>query len=271
MPGKIVDWLSSRPDMKDITFFTEFPPIAKAVPLKRSIVAIGIENLSLTDKFVVNADGLLEKQEYCRSANIKTRVSICVPYSYGGSACHDIFTRIIDALTFKTDLNISESGCDETQSDRNTNALVLNGWFKIVADFCPAESADESYKSFLQKEFICGSHIRDKVVHVTEQDKMNWNNPLTVGYYLGNGSSSKSVSIGFKPRFVVVFCQDYPSTTIDFSSSSAKSYLSVAVTDANSNGVQITSTGFRVTKKAVGSITSDLNEIGVNYCYIAMK
>ena len=45
--------------MKDITFFTEFPPIAKAVPLKRSIVAVGIENLSLTDKFEVNADGLL--------------------------------------------------------------------------------------------------------------------------------------------------------------------------------------------------------------------
>lgn len=257
--------------MKDITFFTEFPPIAKAVPLKRSIVAIGIENLSLTDKFTANADGLLEKQEYCRTANIKARLSICVPYSYGGSACHDIFTRIIDALNFKTDLNISESGCDETQSDRNTNALVLNGWFKIVADFCPAESADENYKSFLEKEFICGSHIRNTAIHVTEQDKENWNNPLTTGYYLGNGSSSKSVGLGFKPKFVAVFSRDMPNTDVDFSSSNAKNYFAIAADEASSNGVQLTSTGFRVTNKSAGSVSAAMNEVGMNYCYIALK
>ncbi|MDY6060778.1 MAG: hypothetical protein SPI54_02625 [Oscillospiraceae bacterium] len=257
--------------MKDITFFTEFPPIAKAVPLKRSIVAVGIENLSLTDKFEVNADGLLEKQEYCRTANIKTRLSICVPYSYGGSACHDIFTRIIDALNFKTDLNISESGCDETQSDRNTNALVLNGWFKIIADFCPAENADENYKSFLEKEFICGSHIRDTVVHVTKQDKENWNNPLMTGFYLGNGASSRTINFGFKPRFIAVFSPDMPNTTIDFSSSKAKNYFAVAADDTSSNGVQLTSTGFRVTNKTVGSVSAAMNEAGTSYCYIAMK
>lgn len=151
LPGKMVSWLCEQEDLKDIKFFTEFPPILKSVPLKEAIVAVGIEQLSITDKFVENDEGILEKQEYCRSANIKSRLSICVPYSYGGSACHDTFTRIIDALTFRTDLNINASGCDETQSDRNTSALVLTGWFEVVADFCPAVSTDENYASFLDK------------------------------------------------------------------------------------------------------------------------
>lgn len=271
IPQKIVDWLSSQEELGDITFFTEFPPIIKASPLKRAIVAVGFEEVTISDKFVANDEGVLEKQEYCRTADIKARLSICVPYSYGGSACHETFTKIIDALTFRTDLNITQSGCEATQSDRDTSALVLNGWFRMTADFCPAENLEDNYYSFIQKEMLCGSHVTNETIHVTADDKELWNNPMISGLYAGTGASTRTISLGFKPKLVIVFCGQNPLTTIDFAKGAAGSQLGIAVGNYGMLGVSITSQGFKLSKESLGAVTADFNTVGLSYCYIAVK
>lgn len=271
IPQKIVNWLNIQPQLSDVTFFTEFPPILKSVPLKKAIVAVGIEEMSIVDKFTANDEGVLEKQEYCRTANIKTRLSICVPYSYGGSACHDYFTKIIDALTFRTDLNIEESGCSEIESDRDTSALVCHGWFKIIADFCPAESVDENFTSFLSKEFICSGHITNSDIHVTSQDKELWNNSVKTGYYTGTGQSSTSITLDFTPKLLLVFCTDYPIMTVNFTGSTAASQIGFASGDFSTSGLALTSTGFKITKSTINGISSFFNELGYTYCYVAFK
>ena len=271
LPIRIVEWLGNQEDMNDLTFFVEYPPIKKAVPLRKAIVAVGIENIEIVDKFVANDDGVLERQEYCRTAEIKANLSICVPFSKGGQACHDIFTRIADALTFRTNLNIEKSGCEEIVSDRDTDALVMNGWFMMNADFCPAASTDENYASFLDKELLCGSHIRNDEIHVTAQDKKNWNDPFEVGFYVGNGSSSRSVTIGFKPQLVILMAAGKPAVTVDFANSTAKSYMAMANENLNSQGLQLTSTGFKLSASTTSNVTSDLNSLGMSYIYIAYK
>lgn len=271
LPQRIVTWLSVQPELLDIRFFTEFPPVLKAVPLKEAIVAVGIEQLSIVDKFVANDEGVLEKQEYCRTATIRTRLSICVPYSYGGSACHDYFTKIIDALTFRTDFNIKESGCNEIESDRDTSALVCHGWFDCVADFCPADSVDENFTSFLDKEFVCGSHIRDTDIHVTTQEKEAWSNPLAVGMYMGTGKSSELISLDYRPRFVIVFESDFPFCGFDQTDSAVSARAAFASTLCCSAGVELTSSGFRVHNVASGIDRSSMNELGYTYGYIAFK
>ena len=271
IPQKIVDWLSEQEELGDITFFTEFPPIIKASPLKRAIVAVGFEEVKITDKFVANDDGVLERQEYCRTADIKARLSICVPYSYGGSACHDTFTKVIDALTFRTDLNITESGCEATESDRDTSALVLNGWFRITADFCPAENLEDNYYSFIQKEMLCGSHVTNEAIHVTAEDKEYWNNPLQIGFYSGTGASTRTISIGYKPKLVIVFCTENPFMTLDFSQSTANSQLGVAVENYGTLGISLSSQGFKLSTSTLGAVTSSFNTVGYSYCYIAVK
>lgn len=271
LPIRIVEWLGEQEDMKDLTFFVEYPPINKAVPLKKAIVAVGIDNIEIVDKFVANDDGVLERQEYCRTAQIKANLSICVPFSKGGQLCHDIFTRIADALTFRTNLNIEKSGCEDITSDRDTDALVMNGWFLMNADFCPAASTDENYASFLDKELLCGSHIRNSDIHVTLEDKSKWDDPFAIGFYLGNGSSSRTVAIGFEPRLVILMASGYPAVAIDFTQSSAKSYMAVASSDFSSQGIQISSTGFKVSTATSGGVTSNLNSMGTSYIYIAYK
>lgn len=271
LPANIVDWLSQREELEDISFFTEFPPISKAVPLKKAIVAVGIEEMKIVDKFVENADHVLERQEYCRTANIKARLSICVPYSFGGNACHDIFTRIINQLTFNTSLNIKESFCDVIDSDRNTSALVMNGFFNIESDFCPAEEVQSSYYSFFDKELLCGSHIRNNAIHMNEEEKQLLNEPHVNGFYFGNGAASHSFTLGFEPKIVIVFCPDYPPVTADFTAKTMKVYYAVATQMYSSLGLTLTSNGFKVTNDKMSSSTAALNATATTYCYIAFK
>lgn len=271
LPQQIVTWLSQQNDMSDLKFFVEYPPVNKAVPLKRAIVAVGIESIEIEDKFVENDDGVLERQEYCRLAKIKANLSICVPFSQGGQACHDIFTRIADALTFRTNLNIEESGCESIQSDRDTDALVMTGWFMMNADFCPAASTDENFASFLDKELLCGSHIRNDEIHVTQEDKDMWNEAFVTGYYLGTGTASKSVNLGFRPKLVIVCAGGMPSCTVNFTNQTASSYVAVSTGEAGLNGVEVTSTGFGAKNTTSGNVTASLNQAGITYIYIAFK
>lgn len=271
LPSRIVEWLSEREQLQDINFFTEFPPINKAVPLKKAIVAVGIRDMKISDKFVENDDGVLVRQEYCRSADINARLSICVPYSYGGSACHDIFTKIIDELTFNTDLNITESECDEIQSDRNTSALVLTASFKINADFCPAEVTDANYFSFLDKEFLCGSHVNNNEIHVTADEKNRINEPVITGYYFGSGLASKAINLGFKPKLLMVFCYDSVPFEVDFETQNIYPQMAFGAGSYSTQGISITSTGFNVHRDTEGNSVTALNEAGMIYVYIAVR
>lgn len=269
LPQRIVEWLSEQEDMKDIKFFVEYPPVNKAVPLRRSIVAVGIENIEIVDKFVANDDGVLERQEYCRLAKIKANLSICIPFSMGGQTCHDIFTRIANALTFRTNLNIAESGCVEIKSDRDTDALVMTGWFLMEADFCPAQSTDENFASFLDKELLCGSHIRNDEIHVTAEDKSKWNESFVTGIYIGTGSSSRSIDLGLKPNLVLVCASGYPSAAIN-TEGTVLNYFGMA-TGNTSSGVTVSSSGFRISSGSVTGARYALNEAGTTYVYIAFK
>lgn len=271
LPIRIVEWLGKQEDMKDLTFFVEYPPIKKAVPLKKAIVAVGIDNIDITDKFVANDDGVLERQEYCRTAMIKANLSICVPFSKGGQACHDIFTRIADALTFRTNLNIEKSGCEDINSDHDTDALVMNGWFIMNADFCPAASTDENYASFLDKELLCGSHIRNTEIHVTAEDKTKWNAPFETGFYVGIGSGARTVTVGFKPRLVILMAAGKPPVTVDFTQNTCKCHMAMSNETTSSLGLTITSTGFKTANSTSGNVTSDYNAAGTTYVYIAFR
>ncbi|MDD6275472.1 MAG: hypothetical protein PUB20_01410 [Clostridia bacterium] len=271
LPIKIVEWLDSREDMDDLKFFVEYPPENKAVPLKRAIVAVGIDSVSITDKFVMNDDGVLEKQEYCRLAEIKVNLSICVPFSKGGQACHDIFTRITDALVFRTDLNIVQSGCDKIESDRDTDALVMTGWLMIEADFCPAESTDESFTSFFDKQMICGSHVRDTEIHVTAEDKEAWNDHFVTGFYSGTGATTRSFTLGFKAKLVLVFSVNKPLLSVDFTNSAVTSNSAAAIDGYGTSGLSVTSSGFKISKGESGNSKANLNEAAINYFYIAFK
>lgn len=274
LPSSIVDWLNELDFSYDIKFLTEYPPQYKAVPLLKPIVSVGVNKISITDHFTDNGQGVLERDEYCRTASIEIVLSIHVPFSEGGEKCHEVFTNVVDNLTFASDLNIVQSRCEKITSDRDTDALVMNAYITVNSDFCPAEDPANNYQTFLDKELLCGSHIRDTQIHITQSEREKWNGVHVCGTYTGTGSSEKDITLGYKPAFLAVFTPNRFPTENVTSDDRAQLYTAFACGNYASKGIDLMNTGFRIYNDSRASNSYgilNLNEAGRTYCYFAIK
>lgn len=274
LPSNIVTWLKGRSELSHIKFLTEFPAIKKAVPLKNTTVAVGIQSMEIVDSFTENDEGVLVENEYCRQAKIRLRLSIHAPYSSGGEACHDAFTDIIDCLTFASGLDILNSGCDGIVSDRDTDAFVLSAWATVNASLCPASSSSLDFPSFISKEHLCGSHINDKSIHLSAAQQTYLNTPFVSGTYFGTGAATRSISLGFKPSVVIVVGNGLPMMYFDSANNKYHAIAAVGLPGGASLGIELTTTGFKV-KSGESTVAKGcyplLNEAGTTYFYIAFR
>ncbi len=274
LPANIVAWLKEREELGYIRFLTEYPPVKKAVPLKHTTVAVGIESMEIVDSFVENDEGVLVENEYCRQAKIRIRLSIHAPYSSGGSACHEAFTDIIDCLTFASGMDILSSGCNDIISDRDTDAFVLSAWALVNASLCPAASSSLDFPSFISKELLCGSHINDENIHLSPKQLEFVNQPFVTGSYLGKGSATRTIDLGFEPQVVIITGRQMPLIYCNHAAQTNAAYAAFATREGSSLGIEITSNGFKVksTDSEVARSTYPLlNELGTTYCYAALR
>lgn len=273
MPKDIVKWLNEQIEVfGNIKFLTEFPPVPKATPLKNPIISVGLDSVKISDFFTENSEGELVPDEYCRLADIRLRFSVHVPYSMGGTTCHDAFTRTVDCLSFKSDLNLVQSGCEAIVADRETDAFVMKSWADVQAQFCPAESSEVQYEAFLPKTFFCASHMNDTAMHVSQEEKEKWNSSVTVGSYFGTGEASRNIKLGFRPKAVIVS----PSILPVFYTATGVSYClsGIAAQNYSSAGVYLSDNGFTIkqgTSENYGDTYVQLNKLNIDYCYIALK
>lgn len=273
LPSNIVEWLKSREELNYIRFLTEYPAVKKAIPLKYTTAAVGIESMEIVDSFEENDEGVLVENEYCRQAKIKLRLSIHAPYSLGGEACHDAFTDIIDCLTFASGLDILYSGCDGVVSDRDTDAFVLSAWAMVNASLCPAGTTDLVFPSFINKELLCGSHMRDESIHLSQDQQTYLSEPFITGTYFGTGGS-RSINLGFKPSVVMVVANGFPLIYPNHASQLNYAYAGLGLPGGQSLGIELTQSGFKVrtsTTEAVRSVYPMLNEAGTTYFYMAFR
>lgn len=273
MPAAVTQWLSEQEPLQEIRFLTEYPAQYKAVPLRHATVAVGLGTVHITDKFEANDDGVLVRQEYCRTADIRLRLGIHVPFSEGGSRCHDIFTLVLDMLTFASDLHLQASGCKEVTAHRDTDAYVMEAWADVAADFCPAESTGLALGSFLPKDLLCGSHISNEEIHLSAAQKARVDAPFRTGTYTGSGENSRApIELGTKPFAVFVSAVQMPPVHPNFSAASSQVFFGFAAAEGGGMGVELTATGFRLrggSGYALGTTSPALNVSGVQYAYIA--
>ncbi len=273
LPANIVAWLKTREELNYIRFLTEYPAVKKAVPLKHTTVAVGIESMEIVDSFTENDEGVLVENEYCRQAKINIKLSIHAPFSLGGEACHSAFTDIIDCLTFASGLDILSSGCDSITADRDTDAFVLTANATVNASLCPAQTSSLDFPSFISKDLLCGTHINDGNIHLSEAQQEYLNTPFASGTYFGTGDATRSVTTDFRPSVVIVCGRQLPFIQVN-SSSVNKAYAAVATDGGSTYGIEITNSGFRVRNtdsESVKGCSPFLNELGTTYFYIAFK
>lgn len=274
LPSNIVEWLKSREELSYIRFLTEFPAIKKAIPLRNTTVAVGIGSMEIVDSFEENDEGVLVENEYCRQAKINLKLSIHAPLSLGGEACHSAFTDIIDCLTFESGLDILTSGCEDIVADRDTDAFVLTAWATVNASLCPAQTIDHNFPSFISKELLCGSHMRDTDIHLSENQQTYLNQPFVSGSYFGTGDATRSINLGFRPSIAIVLGSQLPLMYVNHSASWNRAFAGIAVDKGGSLGIELTDNGFKVrnTESDVSkSCHPFLNELGTTFFYLAFR
>ncbi len=274
MPQSIVNWLKQINDLKNITFMTEYPPQAKAVPLRNSVVSVGLAEVKISDIFKENENGELVREEFCRQADIHIVLGIHVPDALGGGTCHEVFAKIVDYLTFSSDLNIISSSCGHVTSDRNTESLVMDADIHISSEFCPADETGLYFESFSNKTFFCESHIADRDLHFRNGERELLSNPCYVGTYIGTGTSTRTINIGFPPRFVFAFATGSSPVGIDFENAEGKLYFGYSISDSGSSALECTSNGFKVhsgSSYKAGNVYPVLNATGYSYVFYAVK
>ena len=274
LPANIVAWLKERDELKYINFLTEYPAIKKAVPLKNTTVAVGIDTLNIVDSFEENDEGVLVENEYCRKANIKLRLSIHAPFSSGGEACHEAFTDIIDCLTFDSGLDIEQSGCESIVSDRDTDAFVLTAWALVNASLCPAQTSSVKFPSFLSKDLLCGTHIADTELHLSDDQREYLASPVKCGRYFGLGTMAQDVHVGFRPQAVFVFMTSNPIFSCNHDTKENIALMGFAFNYGNSPGIEVTDKGFKLLPESTAVTKfckTKINELGTTYHFIAVR
>lgn len=273
MPSSVAKWLSERQELSDMVFLTEYPATKKAVPLKKTTVAVGIKAIEIQDALQENDENdVLNENEHCRTAIVTLRFSIHAPYSLGGIACHEAFADIIDCLTFDSGLEITTSGCDAISEDRDTDAFVLKAHAEVKSVMCPAAETDLVFPSFSDKTLLCGTHIRDENIHLTEAQRTFLEQPYVSGRYLGTGTATRTVDVGFEPTEVVVTAGEYPPLVTGDGMNEC--YSATAVQSGGSMGVELTETGFRVfngDSRAIAGCKPMMNETGLSYIYLCRR
>jgi hypothetical protein len=150
-------------------------------------------------------------------------------------------------------------------SSYKTTHLRLNQW--IGSDI--PKRTDFNSDNIMVEE-ICGSHINNAQIHITQDERSKWNAPFVTGKYNGSGQVERTISLGFTPAFVQVFAANKP-TGAD---SASDCYSAMASAAVGSVGIQIVSGGITVqtgSVNAVGGYVPKLNAAGVEYAYIAYK
>ena len=120
------------------------------------------------------------------------------------------------------------------------------------------------------------AHTQSGTDHVTAAEREQWNRAgeILTGTYTGTGSARQKITLGYQPKFGVVFAIGEAPSHADFTMQIYSVLFGFLAKQGCSGGVTMESDGFSVTHNAVGGADGfryRLNESGVTYVYVMWK
>lgn len=155
-------------------------------------------------------------------------------------------------------------------STNKTEHLSLNQW--VLTD----KPRMDDFNSDNQKlDQAVGEHTADTTLHITSSERSKWNGApkLAVGTYVGNNALTRTISVGFTPKFCAVFAQDEMPVDPVNEDGIGEVFAAFACTGTGSLGLAVASGGFTVTHHQSTPLDSRflrLNFSGKTYGYVAM-
>ena len=117
-----------------------------------------------------------------------------------------------------------------------------------------------------------GSHLSNDDIHVTSDEKAKINNPFGYALYVGSGEAERTITLGFLPKFAIIFKRGVPPTAYVNGVNVVNSGYAVYGSGGTA-GMSIGSTGIVVheTPATSDEVRVSLNEEGAQYTMVAFK
>jgi len=153
-------------------------------------------------------------------------------------------------------------------SSQKTEYLGLNSWLGTDRpqriDFVDDNARIDS---------ALKSHITNSTAHCTSTEKSRYDNPFTFTSYVGTGSATRTLTLSFSPKLVIIFTKDAPVIETDNSGASLTNFAVVAKSNGNTGGAAMVDNVITVNQSttAVNGVKHNLNKLNGQYCIIAFK
>lgn len=120
------------------------------------------------------------------------------------------------------------------------------------------------------------THQGDGVAHITAAERAAWQDKLSLatGSYVGDGQGNRAITLGYKPKAVLVFQDWTPLVTCNFPTSMALANGGIAIGEGGTSGMTVFDTGFsvmEVTTTNPAGYAPRLNTKGATYYYLVLK
>lgn len=117
-----------------------------------------------------------------------------------------------------------------------------------------------------------GGHLANSAIHVTAEEKEKISAPAVPVIYAGSGESTRTITLGFQPKLVLVYKRGVPPVTYSGGAivvNAAVGYYGYG-TEA---GLTVNTSGVVVTQasEASNGVRMNLNESGAQYTVVAFK
>lgn len=137
-------------------------------------------------------------------------------------------------------------------------------------------SAHTGNSSIHVSESALSSHTDNSGIHVTAAEKSLWSGGagLSIGYYTGDGGVSQSISLGFQPKFGLIFEVNEGIARITWSNDMLQTHFGCMSQLGCSLGISLNPTGFTVTHSAMGTVDGfalKFNVTGARYVYFIWR
>lgn len=120
---------------------------------------------------------------------------------------------------------------------------------------------------------VLGAHINDKSLHVTAQEKEAYSSPYKVVTYIGDGQSSRTLSLDKAYTFAIVFSKNNPPQKTDLSGNVILKFAVVGRLFGSQSNLMLNSDSITVTEDTavVDGVINSFNEQYDQYVMILFR
>lgn len=212
-----------------------------------------------------------DNKEYCQKFSVTIRMNCFAPLSRKSTATQALAEAVLDFVSDTFPDEIRSYVIGDMEYDDNVKAYRVTCRLFMEYEICAADSSSSDGVT-VPSNFFCKTHVTDTTMHLTEKEHNYISEILVTGTYTGTGTGkSNAVTLGFRPKCVLICRHNYHPTYFDQTNIIIKNYAGFAFGTRGSRGVSMTSTGFTVSQTETTGTQTLLNEADVTYNYIAFK